>query len=416
MSNSLAVAATTATLRNLLQTQIPALDSHLHDLDVTTQPLDLARKNVTKPQLNLFLYQTAINGGWRNLDIPSQIRPGERGAPPLPLNLHYLITAYGRGDSDNDVVSHRVLGGAMSVLHDNPILDRAAITAALAKNDLGAQFESLRITMLPTSVDELSKLWMIFQSQYRISAAYEVTVVLIDSLTPVRSGLPVLQRGQGDSGVVTRAGSLANLTGIVMPHSQSAARLGEDIVIRGKQLTTQNAKLRFTTQRLPVSVELVPQPGDKPGTLVVHIPGTPDDIGVLTHWAAGQYTVALVQRTPGLPDLVSNEISFSLAPQITVQPHAAAAGTVNLTITAEPRIVDGQRILLLFGERQIAPTSVTTPADPSNSTTLQFTVPNVAAGAYVVRLRVDGVDSIPVSYSGTPPTPSFDTAQKVVVT
>jgi len=87
-----------------------ALDGDLADLEVTTQPPDLARKGVTKAQLNLFLYQTVVNAAWRNQDMPRQVRPGENAGPPLALNLHYMITAYGRGDGDNDAVSHRVLG------------------------------------------------------------------------------------------------------------------------------------------------------------------------------------------------------------------------------------------------------------------------------------------------------------------
>ena len=83
MSNALAIAACTVTLRNLLLTGIPALDSTLSDLQVTTQPPDLARKNVTTSQLNLFLYQTVLNAAWRNLDMPRQVRPGETGVPPL---------------------------------------------------------------------------------------------------------------------------------------------------------------------------------------------------------------------------------------------------------------------------------------------------------------------------------------------
>jgi len=81
------------------------------------------------------------------------------------------------------------------------------------------------------------------------------------------------------------------------------------------------------------------------------------------------------------------------------------------------------RVLLIFGERQIKPDTITTPANPALPTTLDFTVPEnnaagdpvTVAGDYVVRLRVDGVDSIPVVYAGTPPIPAFDTAQTVVV-
>jgi hypothetical protein len=415
MSNALAIAATTATLRNLLQSQIPVLDGNLSDLEVTTQPPDLARKGVTKAQLNVFLYQTVINGAWRNMDMPRQVRPGESGAPPLALNLHYLVTAYGRGESDNDAVSHRVLGGAMSVLHDHPVLGRGEISASLPGNDLGAQLERLRITPLPMQLEEMSKLWMVFQTQYRISAAYEVTVLLIDSRAPVKAPLPVLQRGEGDRGVTTVAGGLPHLSGIRPPRSQPAARLGEDIVMLGEQLTTADATVRFISSRLTQPIELAPASGTKPGELLVHLPSTPEDTSALSRWAPGFYTVALVVNKAGVPAMATNELAFALAPQITVTPTSTAAGTVNLTLTCAPRIVTGQRVLLLLGDRQIAPDSMTSPTDASQPTTLAFTIAGVAAGGYVVRLRVDGVDSIPVVYSGTPPVPSFDPLQKVTV-
>ena len=136
MSNSLAIAATTASVRNLLLRLIPMRDAELADLEVTTQPPDIARKGITKSQANLFLYQTVVNGAWRNMDMPRQVRPGETGAPPLALNLHYLITTFGRGEADNDVISHRVLGGAMSVLHDHMLLSPDDIRMAVADNDL----------------------------------------------------------------------------------------------------------------------------------------------------------------------------------------------------------------------------------------------------------------------------------------
>jgi len=70
---------------------------------------------------------------------------------------------------------------------------------------------------------------------------------------------------------------------------------------------------------------------------------------------------------------------------------------------------------LLFGERPVDPKSVNTPADTTQPTTLTFSIPAVAPGHYVARLRVDGVDSIPVLYAGTPPMPAFDPAQTVSV-
>ena len=46
------------------------------------------------------------------------------------------------------------------------------------------QIERVRITPQPLSVDELSKLWTAFQTHFRISAAYQVSVVLIESTRP----------------------------------------------------------------------------------------------------------------------------------------------------------------------------------------------------------------------------------------
>ena len=140
----------------------------------------------------------------------------------------------------------------------------------------------------------------------------------------------------------------------------------------------------------------MPAIGPSPGDLLVHLPSKVEDTSALSRWAPGFFTVALVQTKPGLPAMASNEVAFALAPQITVSPASAPAGTVNLTVTCEPRVVTGQRVLLVFGDRQAEPDSITNPGDPTQPTSLAFTIPGVGAGSYVVRLRVDGVDSIPV--------------------
>ena len=415
MSNTLAIAATTSTLRNLLLTQIPSLDSDLSDLEVTIAPPDLARKGITKAQLNLFLYQTVMNGAWRNLDAPRQVRPGETGSPPLALNLHYLVTAYGRGEADNDGVSHRVLGGAMSVLHDHPVLSQSEIASSLPNNDLAAQFERLRITPLAVGVEEMSRLWTVFQTQYRISTAYEVTVVLIDSRAQTRAALPVLTRGPGDRGIATTTGAAPNIDEIRPPNLQPAARQGEDIYIVGSQLQSADAVVRFTSTRLKQPIEIAPQPGGTASEIRIHLPDETDDPNAMSDWVPGFYTAALVVTHAGVPPLLSNPAAFALAPRITASPTTAPPGTLNLTLTSAPRIASDQRVVLILGERQIMPSTVTSPVDVTQPTQLTFSVPGVNAGSYVVRLRVDGADSIPVVYSGTPPVPSFDPDQKVTV-
>lgn len=415
MSNSLAIAAATATLRNRLLSAVPLRDPTLADLEVTTQPPDLARKGVTKAQLNLFLYQTVVNAAWRNMPPPRQARPGEAAAPPLALNLHYLVTAFGRGESDNDSVSHRVLGGAMGVLHDHAVLDPDDITAALSGNDLATQVERLRVTALPLSLEEMSKLWSAFQSPYRLSAAYEVTVVLIDSRHPVRANPPVLRRGPADRGPATVGSAGPVLREARPPLCQPAVRLGERLEILGDALPASAAVLRFDGPVLPAPVTLAPAPGGTAAELSVLLPDIAADPDAHTRWRPGFHTVELVAAPPGLPVTVSNRLAVALAPRITVAPLAAVPGAFTLTVTCAPRLGGGQRALLVFGDRLVEPATVATPADKSQPTTLTFDLTDVPAGTHLVRLRVDGVDSIPVVQVGDPPLPAFDPAQRVEV-
>jgi hypothetical protein len=412
MSNVLAIAATTRTLRNLLLAQMPALDAELSDLEVTLQPPDVARKGISKAQLNLFLYQVVANAAWRNLDLPGQVRAGETAPPPLALNLHYVITAWGRGENDNDAISHRVLAAAMSTLHDRGVLDGNDIRNALADNDLANQIERVRVTPLPQSVDELSRLWTAFQTNYRTSAAYEAAVVLIDSQAAARAPLPLLRRGPQDRGVHATASAAAVLDVLDCPRHQAAVRLGEDIVLHGRQLGTQDAVARFSSPRLDAPIDIAPLAGEA-GSLRVHLADSSEDTMAAARWAPGIYTVALRVQPPGLPPLLSNELPLALAPVIALGSLTAAAGDFVLNLTCAPRIRDGQRVFLLFGDRLLTPASLSNPADTQQPTALTFQLTSVAAGTYTVRLRVDGADSIPVDFSGS--VPAFAVDQQVVV-
>ena len=126
--------------------------------------------------------------------------PGEIGYPPLPLNLYYLITAFGRDEDTAQPFGHEMLGKAMSVLHDIPVLSpddiRAATSGLMPDADLDRQIERVRLTLHPISLDDLSKLWTGLATQYRLSASYEVGVALIESTRATVAPLPVLTRGR----------------------------------------------------------------------------------------------------------------------------------------------------------------------------------------------------------------------------
>ena len=418
MSNALAIAAVTATLRSLLETGVRA-DPDLNDTTVTTQPLDKAREsNNTANQLNLFLYHTLPNAAWANMDMPRRIVPGETGIPALALKLYYLMTAYGRGDDTTQPFSHQVLGQAMSVLHDHPLLGaeeiRAATAVALPRTDLDRQIERVRITLQPLSLEELSKLWTGLQTQYRLSVAYEATVVLIDSTQVVRAPLPVLTRGvRSQSSLIPPVPALEE----VLPQGgQPSARLGETLSLGGHHLDGTAIGVVFNHPLWSAPVELPPQPGGTDTRLTVGIPDQP------AIWPAGFYTLAVrVQRPTESYRRTTNELSFSLAPTMTIAPSAPPAGNITFTVTCSPQVgVEQhgtqirlvQRAALLLGDREIRAEPPPSAAGPTG--TLTFIAANVVAGEYFVRLRIDGVDSLLVDRSVTPPV--FDPTQKVTVT
>ncbi len=399
MSNGLAIAAVTATLRNLI---VKSVD--VPNQNITTKPLDKVRTDNSNPdQVNIFLYQAAINAAWRNRDMPTQVQPGETAQPPLPLNLYYLITAYGKGD--DDTLGHQWLGKAMSALHDHPLLGAQEIRDALNGSGLESQIERVRITPQSLSLEEMSKLWTTFQTQYRISAAYQVEVVLIESKRPARTPLPVLTRGPQDSGVSAQADLIPPFPTIVdvQPQkSQSSARLNEPLTIAGFHLDGDSVAVRFTTSRL--AAPLIEPAAGTAEQVTVTVPNDPANV------PAGFYTVAVRVSTAGQPDRFTNEWPLQIAPNVSsISPATAPAGDVTFTVTCTPQVLPEQPASLLFGDREIL-----ADAHAAQTDTLTFKVTAAEKGDYFVRLRVDGVDSLLVDRTATPP--RFDATQKVTIT
>ncbi|HEV2642639.1 MAG TPA: DUF4255 domain-containing protein, partial [Candidatus Elarobacter sp.] len=373
-------------------------------------PLDLARGKNTNNQLNLFLYMVARNAAWVNADMPRQVKPGESSISPLPLNLYFLLTAFGRDDDTAQAFSHELLGLAMRTLYDNPILSsadiRSATQATLARNDLDQQLEHVRITLHPLTIDELSKLWTGFSMQYRLSAAYEAAVTLIESTRVARAPLPVLTRGPKDQGISAQGDltpPLPTLSSIALPKQQPSALLGDVITLAGVHLDGTNVGVRFNHALWTAPVERPPLAGGSATALSVQIPNAPAD------WPAGFYNVeVLVQRAGESFRRVTNQLSFSVAPSATVVPLAAAANTpVVYTATVSPEVRPAQVAMLMLGAQEFLADRL---AVQGPTLTFSATLP---ADVYWVRLRVDGVDTLLVDRTKTPPVYA---AQQVTVT
>lgn len=410
MSNEYAIAAVTLTLRNLLDqiknlkdsaaaAEIPADIKPTAEILITNLPLDEAYEfDQGKNQVNLFLYHVEHSAAWRNTDIPGRVKDGETGYSPLALNLYYIITAYGQ--DKNEIIGHLLLGKAMSILHDHPLLERDEIKLAFSTSGLHDQIERVRITPQPISLDEVSKLWTGFQSQYKLSVAYQVSVVLIESKRPSRTPLPVLMRGPGDKGVLVQPSVIAPfpyIESINYPGNQNGAQQGDVLTITGSCLRGDSVKIKFKNYRLAAEIELPAEAGATDEVIKVKLPNDPNQ------WVAGVYTACVVVNNAVDPEKASNYLPFILAPTV-IFPLTKAplsppeAKSYSIVISFNPKIRPGQNACLLLGEKEFRSEEHPLPVN-----TLSFEMNNVENGDYYVRLRIDGSDSLLIDTSVTPP-------------
>ncbi len=189
MSNYLAIATVTATLRELLQ---EAAVQAVPGADVTTQrPENAMAAGNNKAGINVFLYQVVTNPALNNASEPTRNVTGQfLRRPQVALNLHYLLSFQG---ADAELEPQRLLGSTVIALRTQPVLPRAAILRAvqtnafLAQSDLADQIEAVRFTPFDLSLEELSKLWSVFfQVPYVLSIAYLASVALLEAeVTPI---------------------------------------------------------------------------------------------------------------------------------------------------------------------------------------------------------------------------------------
>jgi hypothetical protein len=181
--------------------------------------------------------------------------------------------------------------------------------------------------------------------------------------------------------------------------------LGDRIELHGRNLLGETVAARFVHAD-GSEVTLAPLPGSSDERLLFDLP---DDTPAQTDWAPGFYGVTVEAGAAGESPRSSNSLPLALSPHVTsVSPNPATPGDT-LTVVVRPQIRFDQRARLLLGEAGL-------PSDPhlTATDTLTFPLTGAAAGDHVVRLRIDGVDSLPARL--TPDGLEFDPAQRVTIT
>lgn len=411
MSSALAIAGVTAVLRDLLN------DGFINhsvsgaiggNIDVSSLPPDrvVSSNGTENTQLNLFLHQVTFNSGWRNHGLPSRDGSGQHrlSNPPLALDLHYILSAYSADELGGEIL----MGYAMQLLHNTPVLDRKAITTALnpspsvegtlppalralAECGLADQVEQIKLVPEILSMDDMSKLWTATQSNFRPTAAYLATVVLIESSNAARPTLPVLSRE-----IVVEPSLLPpfpTIDSVAPTNGLPAATVGSTVKITGHHLDGTNRIVVFTNARFEIAQEVLVESADSSSNLEVIVPNVP----------VGLYQIAVHLLRPNETELrTSNQSAIVLGPEITtplpmtVARNGSNNATITLTCTPEVRL--GQHVSLLLGNAEIL-------AEPwlANTSTFTFVQEEAPIGDHLVRLRVDGIDSPLIDHMATPP-------------
>ncbi len=423
MSNALALAGVTAVLKDLLDTSL--IEHQITDalgagVLVTSMPPDTVPLDGTGavPRLNLFLHQVSPNAAWRNVDLPSRDTRGARtGNPPLALDLHYLLSAYGFDELQAEVL----LGYACQLLHETPILPRARIRAALTPSpvstallpsvfqalrsaDLAEQVELLKITTTAMNGEEMSRLWSALQARYRPTVAFQVSVVLIERALPKRATLPVLRRGELDQGVIVTPGLVPPFptleSAVVLAHgTPSVARLGDTLRLQGHHLAGTQRVLVLRSDRFGLVQEVPLADSAEEATVDALLPVLPAALPV------GLYRVELrVRRAGELRPRTSNALPLALAPAITSLPPLAISrspqNVLSLTLGVQPEVRAGQSVSLLMGSLEAAAAPFA-----ADTAQLDFSFANAppAGATPLLRITVDGIESVVVNRAAVPP-------------
>lgn len=392
MSSFLAISGVSSTLRNILR------DRMEQTVPITIAPPDAQVDGIAGRRLNIYLYQVTENGSLKNQEIPGQGHPAAYGCPPLSLDLHYLLTPFGASETapDADLEAQQILGDAMRVLHGFSI-----ITEDLHENgnvsdprildpSLVGAFENIKITLQPTSLEAFADIWTALpQANFRLSVAYQVSVVQIESRRRRRSALPVRERRVYAfplrSPHITEIVRNPPFEGVRM----AVAEVGDTILILGRNLAAEGTRANLGETSVPV-----PSPQDTRISLTVPVT-----------LPAGVHPVQVVQDLfleggPGQPfvphrGFESNVAPLVVIPRITaINPASGGAGTV-VTVTVDPPVLAKQQKTLVLGDVEVPAEPV--PIDAAPSTNIQFRLPTgaaaIPAATYLVRVRVDGAES-----------------------
>jgi Pvc16 N-terminal domain len=436
MSNALAISGVTAILQHYLTQTYSTAVGFPSAVNVSCLAPDQVKIGAAgsadvENQVNIFLHQVTHNAAWRNVDLASMSTDGTRRLqnPPLALNLHYLLTAYG----SNDWQAEALLGYALMMLHEAPVLTRNDVSSALKALfgppavfptnpltpyltgiGLADQIEMLKITPETLGREEMAWLWTALKADYRPTFPFLVSVVLMQPSLPSSQPLPVLRRVFAPQPM-----RVAQINQVQYVPTQMAAFPGDKVTVTGENLSGASQvsiSNRYASLSPPPAI---PPSSAQNGSVTFSLP-----LEGAQAYPAGVYDLAVqfLDPTGSYVQQTTNSLPFAVSPTLPTQTAATATvpgpvpGTTLLAVTVSglaPPVYEGQDAMLSLS--YIDTSSVTepvvnrtAPAQPFSGkvTTLTFRMePGLPTGKKLLgQLLVDGVSTqVQVTWLPFPP-------------
>lgn len=136
--------------------------------------------------ISLYLYRVTPAGEIRN--FPPRIAPdGRKYKQVLPLNLHYILSAWAREAAKQQ----RLLGWAMRILEDTPVLPSGLLNQGGPESDTFRPNETVDLIMETISIYDMGAIWDVSKPNVQPSIGYVARMIGLESQLQVTEAEPV---------------------------------------------------------------------------------------------------------------------------------------------------------------------------------------------------------------------------------
>lgn len=144
--------------------------------------------------LSLMLYRVTVNANLRNR-APRRAADGRKMIPSLPLDLHFLLTAWALKPE----VQYLLLGWAIRFLEDRNVLPASVLNLFDSEGLCFGADEAVEIVCDPLALADHLQLWDKLKTRLPVSLTYVLRSVVLDSAREMAEGAAVRTRGSAEN-------------------------------------------------------------------------------------------------------------------------------------------------------------------------------------------------------------------------